>query len=418
LCNIAKYGLYYDINSIPQYQKEDIIECTNNFFIKPFMSKTINKKIQVSLLLIATMGVMSGITIVSSLPLISNTFNHIPNIEFLSKMMLTIPSIVIALFAPIAGIIVDRFGRLKPLYMGVLLFVIGGSSGFYLENFYAILAGRAILGMAVALLMTSSTALIGDYLNEKGRHKFMSIQGMAVAIGGIIFITAGGLLAQIDWSYPFAIYILPLFFLPLLLTSLYEPKKHTHVESEIEIEAKLWPIYLTAFFAMVLFYMLPTQLPYLIIETLDGKPSTIGLVIATAMVFNALTSKQYAKLKGRFSYMHIYMITFIFFGTGLFIISQANSIAQLFYSTAFIGIGFGLILVNTNSWFLAKVPAHKRGKASGVLASSFFLGQFSSPLLLEPIVKIFGIQGLFLIISCVAIMISITLFLKGKVSKN
>lgn len=378
------------------------------------MSQTINKKIQVSLLLIATMGVMSGITVVSSLPLISKTFSHIEHIEFLSKMMLTIPSMIIALFAPLVGIIVDKFGRLKPLYTGIILFVIGGSSGFYLENFYAILAGRAVLGIAVALLMTSSTALIGDYLDETGRHKFMSIQGMAVAMGGIVFITAGGFLAQLHWSYPFAIYILPLLFLPLLATSLYEPKKHTYVENEMEIEATLWPIYLTAFFAMVLFYMLPTQLPYLIINTLEGKPSTIGFVIAVAMLFNALTSRQYAKLKGRFSYQQIYIITFIFFGIGLFIISQAHTVAQLFFSTAFIGIGFGLILVNTNSWFLSQVPAHKRGKASGVLASSFFLGQFSSPLLLEPIVKTYGIQGLFLVASTVAMMISLVLFLKEK----
>lgn len=381
------------------------------------MSKTINKKIQISLLLIATMGVMSGITVVSSLPLISQTFSHIPNIEFLSKLMLTIPSIIIALFAPVAGIIVDKFGRLKPLYTGIILFVIGGSSGFYLHDFYAILAGRAILGIAVALLMTSSTALIGDYLHEKGRHRFMSIQGMAVAIGGIVFITAGGFLAQLHWSYPFAIYILPLLFLPLFLSSLYEPEKHIHVENEMEIEAKLWPVYLTAYFAMVLFYMMPTQLPYLIIDTLHGEPSTIGFVISVAMVFNALTSRQYAKLKARFSYQQIYIITFIFFGTGLFIISQANSIAQLFYSTVFIGTGFGLILVNTNAWFLAKVPAHKRGKASGVLASSFFLGQFSSPLIFEPIVKLYGIQGLFLIVSGIAMAISLGLFLKGKIAK-
>jgi len=381
------------------------------------MSKTINKNIQISLLLIATMGVMSGITVVSSLPLISQTFNHIPHIEFLSKLMLTIPSIMIALFAPIAGIIVDKFGRLKPLYAGVLLFVLGGSSGFYLHDFYTILVGRAILGLAVALLMTSSTALIGDYLDEKGRHHFMSIQGMAVALGGILFITSGGFLAQLHWSYPFAMYILPLFFLPLLATSLYEPEKHKPLEHEIEIESNLWPVYFTAFFAMVLFYMLPTQLPYLIIETLHGKPSTIGFVIATAMVFNALTSRQYARLKKRLSYMHIYIITFVFFGIGLFIISQAHSVAQLFFSTLFIGTGFGLILVNTNSWFLAKVPAHKRGKASGLLASSFFLGQFSSPILLEPIVKSYEIQGLFLIVSGIAMSVSLILFIKVKIFK-
>jgi MFS family permease len=349
--------------------------------------------------------------------LISKTFNNITHIEFLSKMMLTIPSIIIALFAPLAGIIVDRFGRLKPLYIGLFLFVVGGSSGFYLENFYAILAGRALLGVSVALLMTSSTALIGDYFEEEARHKFMSIQGMAVAIGGIVFITAGGFLAELHWSYPFAIYALPLLFLPLMFTSLYEPKKHKHAMSQTESKNRLWPIYLTAYFAMVLFYMLPTQLPYLIINTLQGQPSTIGFVISTAMLFNALTARQYAKLKKRFSYTQIYMITFIFFGTGLFIISQVHTIPQLFLSTLFIGTGFGLIFVNTNSWFLSEVPAHKRGKASGILASSFFLGQFSSPLIFQPIVQLYGIQGLFLIISGVALMIPLVLFLRGRFSE-
>ena len=374
------------------------------------MSHQPSRSIVISLLLVATMGVMSGITVVSSLPLISKTFSDIPNIEFLSKLMLTIPSIVIALLAPLAGMIVDRFGRLKPLYAGVLLFVISGSSGFYLDNFYAILVGRALLGVSVALLMTSSTALIGDYFNEEARHRFMSLQGMSVAIGGILFITAGGFLAELHWTYPFAIYALPLLFLPLMFTSLYEPRKQRHENTDLQLEEKLWPVYLTAFVSMLLFYMLPTQLPYLIINTLQGEPKTIGFVIATAMIFNALISKQYARLKKRFSYTQIYMITFIFFGTGLFIISQVRTIPQLYLSTLFIGSGFGLIFVNTNAWFLAVVPPHKRGKASGMLASSFFLGQFASPLVFQPIVAAFGIQGLFLIVSIVSLMISLLLF--------
>jgi len=369
-----------------------------------------NKNLQISLLMIATLGIMSGITIVSSLPLISHTFSNIPHIEFLSKLMLTIPSIVIALFSPFAGHIIDKRGRLKPLYIGIFLFILGGSSGFYLHNFYIILVGRAILGLGVSLIMTSSTALIGDYFTEETRHKFMSKQGMVVALGGIVFITSGGLLAQVNWSYPFAIYLIPIIFLPFLWKSLYEPKKHIHTQA-LEVETKLLPVYFTAFFVMVLFYMLPTQFPYLIVNTLGGKPQTIGFVIATAMTFNALTSMQYAKIKTRFSYIQIYSATFALFALGLCIISQASSISELFFATAPIGMGFGLLLVNTNAWFLSRVPAHKRGKASGILTSSFFLGQFASPILFQPIVWAYGIQRLFLMVSCLAVLIAIILFL-------
>ena len=330
--------------------------------------------------------------------------------------MLTIPSIIIALFAPFAGHIVDKWGRLKPLYIGILLFVLGGSSGFYLHDFYSILVGRAVLGFAVALIMTSSTALIGDYFEEKARHKFMSKQGLAVALGGIIFITSGGLLAQMHWSYPFAIYFIPLLFLPFLLKSLYEPEKHKHSDDP-ELETKLLPVYITAFFVMVLFYMLPTQLPYLIVNTLGGKPQTIGFVIATAMMFNALTSMQYAKIKARLSYMQIYAATFMLFSIGLFFISQASNISGLFFATTPIGMAFGLLFVNTNAWFLSRVPPRKRGKASGILTSSFFLGQFSSPLLFEPIVNSYGIQGLFLLVSGVSMSVALVLFVKSRQKK-
>lgn len=372
-----------------------------------------NRNIQIALLLVATLGIMSGITIVSSLPLISHTFSHIPNIEFLSKLMLTIPSIIIAIFSPFAGHIVDKWGRLKPLYIGIFLFIVGGSSGFYLHDFYTILVGRAILGLGVSLIMTSSTALIGDYFSEEVRHKFMAKQGMTVALGGILFITTGGLLAQLHWSYPFAIYLIPILFVPFLMKSLYEPQKHKHAE-DMEVEAKLLPVYFTAFFVMVLFYMLPTQFPYLIVNTLGGEPQTIGFVIATAMTFNALTAMQYAKIKARFSYIQIYAITFTLFGLGLFIISQASSITGLFFATAPIGMGFGLLFVNTNAWFLSLVPAHKRGKAAGVLTSSLFLGQFASPILFQPIVSAYGIQSLFFIISGVSILVALVLFIKSK----
>jgi len=102
------------------------------------MSHQPSRGIVISLLLIATMGVMSGITVVSSLPLISKTFSDIPNIEFLSKLMLTIPSIVIALLAPLAGVIVSIMINNKHytrLFSGMIILV-----------FATIMASKGIFG--------------------------------------------------------------------------------------------------------------------------------------------------------------------------------------------------------------------------------------------------------------------------------
>ncbi|HFU73960.1 MAG TPA: MFS transporter [Helicobacteraceae bacterium] len=374
---------------------------------------------QVALLLLASMGVMSGIAIVATLPLIAHNFNDINNIDFLSKLLLTIPSIMIALFAPIAGIIVDKIGRLKPLYFGIIFFIIGGSSGFYLDNFYLILLGRALLGLAVAFIMTTSVALVGDYFDEKNRQKFMSLQGMAVGFGGIVFIISGGFLAQIGWHYPFLIYALPLLFIPLFLFALKEPKRELPTPQEGETLApRLLPVYLTGFFSMLLFYMLPTQMPYLVINELGGTPSSVGFFIAFAMFVNALVAKQYHHLKARLSFRAIFVIIYLFFGTGLLIISWVNAPNQLYAASLFMGVGFGLVLVNINVWLLSLVPAHRRGRAVGILTSSFFLVQFFSPIIFEPIVIYMGIQNLFFVIGLLSFFIAFILFIKTVLKKE
>ncbi len=383
------------------------------------MSNQISIKIKISLLLLATMGVMSGIAIVTTLPLIGKHFSAIENINFYSKLLLVIPSIVIAFISPVAGIVVDKMGRLKPLYFGVSLFILGGSSGYFLDNFYYILVGRAILGIGVSLIMTSSMALIGDYFDEKQRHQFMSLQGMAVGFGGITFIISGGYLAHIGWQYPFLIYLLPILFLPIFISSLKEPKKAVHLPHlDAKIAPKLFPVYFMAFFSMLLFYMLPTQLPYLVINKLGGTPSSVGYFIAFAMLVNALVSKQYHRLKERFSFIQIFSITYFFFAIGLLIISQVTTPNQLFFSSLFMGVGFGLVMVNINAWLLSLVEPNKRGRAIGILTSSFFFGQSFSPILFQPVIVYIGIQGLFLYVSILSFLISFIVFLKNKKSKQ
>jgi MFS family permease len=224
---------------------------------------------------------------------------------------------------------------------------------------------------------------------------------------------SGGYLAQLGWNKPFLIYLIPLLFLPLMLKALYEPKRlHTHSDESVEISPKLLGVYLTGFFSMLLFYMLPTQMPYLVIDELHGTPGGIGQFVAFALLVNALTARQYARIKARFDYVQIFVFIYIAFGIGLLVMSQVSTPHQLFYASAFMGIGFGLVLVNINAWLLSLVPPQRRGRAVGMLTMSFFLGQFFSPIVFQPIVAFVGIQGLFAVISGVSFVVAGVLFFK------
>jgi len=68
--------------------------------------------------------------------------------------------------------------------------------------------------------------------------------------------------------------------------------------------------------------------------------------------------------------------------------------------------------VNINAWLLSLVPPHRRGRAVGMLTMSFFLGQFFSPIVFQPIVAVVGIQGLFLAIALVAFATAALLYVR------
>lgn len=120
----------------------------------------------------------------------------------LVKLVITLPALFIVIGSPIAGLIVDRFGRKPLLLLSTVLYGLAGSSGLYLGRLPAILAGRAFLGIAVIGVMVSATILIADYYSSPARAAFMGLQAGFMGLGGVLFLTLGGALAQQSWRYP------------------------------------------------------------------------------------------------------------------------------------------------------------------------------------------------------------------------
>jgi MFS family permease len=168
---------------------------------------------------------MAGATIAPSLPVIAGVFKNTPEIELLARLILTLPALTIAIFAPLFGLIIERIGKKKVLKWGILLYAISGTTGYYVETIFMILIGRFFLGIAVAAIMTTVLTLIADYFYGNERASFMGIQGSFLAAGGMIYISAGGYLADLDWRAPFLIYLTALVFLPGVFLHLFEPER-------------------------------------------------------------------------------------------------------------------------------------------------------------------------------------------------
>lgn len=88
----------------------------------------------VLLLIGSCMPVLGAVLIAPLLPKIQSHFSTEPHVDVLVPILLTAPALMIALLAPFAGSIVDRFGRKKLLLLAMVLYAIAGSAPLWLDD--------------------------------------------------------------------------------------------------------------------------------------------------------------------------------------------------------------------------------------------------------------------------------------------
>jgi MFS family permease len=351
-----------------------------------------------TLLLLSMMTMMSNVAIITSLPHLKDHFPHVDAIEFYSRLMITLPSLSIALLAPFLGHLLHGISRRASITGGLLIFALTGSAGLYLQGIESLLVSRALFGVAVAVLMIVTTALVGDYFTQEQRHRYMGLQSAFTSLGGLLLLVSGGLLSDIGWRYPFAVYLLGLLYIPLVRRFIIEPRHPAHGDAVEEPDAKLTGIYALAFLLMLLFYILPTQMPFLMINHFGASGILTGSIIATAFIANALGAMSFSRLKKRFGFGQIYLIGMAVVGIGFVLIGLVRDVHLFFLTSPIMGFGGGVLMTNVMAWMLSRSHSRRRVKSSGYLASSLFMGQFFSPILFHPAVVHFGVQHFFVVV--------------------
>jgi MFS family permease len=315
--------------------------------------------------------------------------------------------------APLAGIFIDRFGRVRFLYANLVLYGFAGGSGFILDSLQHILIGRALLGVAVAGIMTTSTTLLGDYYTGEARIRYAGVQSLFMALGGVVFIGAGGILADFNWRLPFLIYLASWLVLVPAMAFMDVPPRHAR-ESITEPDrpapiGSLALAYALIFFALVMFYMTPVQLPFLLRDigiassTLAAGPIVIGSLAsgASAMVLS--------RLRRSMGYVSVYALSMMLIALGYAIIAATHDYGVVLAGAAISGFGVGIIFTNSALWVTALAPPRLRGRLLGMMTASVYLGQFCSPILVQPAVSAAGLSGAFGVFAGIASLVSLLL---------
>ena len=369
----------------------------------------------ITLMLVAALTIMSNATISPALPAIGDRFADVEDAAFLTRLLVTAPSLAVAFLAPFAGMAADRFGARRQLVAAVILFSAAGSAGFLIDDLHVLLVSRLVLGVGVALMMTAHGALVGAAFDAVTRSRFLGLQMAATSFGGFLFLLGGGWLAGKGAQMPFLIYATGFLTLPLILATLSETRREvaaTRAGAQFRGPRGGWQFTVAATALMagllfVLFYSVPTQLPFLLVAAGHAAPSTSGAVMSVLPLAGGLSALAYPAVSARFGRAAAPAIGFSVMAAGFFLLRADSSLAMITLAATIIGTGSGFILPSILAITLDAAPAHRRGLASGVVTTSIFLGQFLSPVVGQPVFAAFGFDMAFRLAAVAALAIGL-----------
>ena len=358
-----------------------------------------------TIMLCSMLMLMGGAAVAPALPLIEQVF---PGQDTLVSMIITIPSLAVALVGFAMGALADRLGKVKVLATSLVVFTAAGAVGFLMEGgsdtqLYILLAFRFVVGIGIAGISSAVTALIAEYYTGMDRIRALSYQSAAMGVGVLILEYTGGLLAEFSWREPFLVYLIGVPILLMVLLTMKEPRRDEQgpvdrVVPERKANKRLLTIcYVTIFVAMTMAFLLPTKMPtYLQTE-----------------LTNACFSLMYRRFVQRLAPFTIIAIGFLLLAVALLTLEVSESIASSVVMMIVAGAGLGMVCPAVSNTLAGETTASTSGKIMGGYSTCLNLGQFSISLISVPLFAavgssypvMFGVMAVVAIVACLAFVV-------------
>ncbi|MFN3202055.1 MAG: MFS transporter [Bradymonadia bacterium] len=367
-----------------------------------------------TLLCASSLPILAGALVAPALPGIQSAFADVEGVGLWSRLMLTVPALAVALIALSAGWLVDAIGRRRTLVYGLVIYGVAGTSGLWLGSLHALLVGRLALGIGVAFIMTSATTLLADLVPGAARQRIMGIQAAFIGMGGLVFLLIGGALAEISWRWPFAVYGASwLVVLPALKSLPTGAKSGGQGRTPWGITPALLARCAAATLSMVLFYTVPVQLPFLLLDRFDTGGFASGAAIGVITLTSSSASLLYPKVRAKMDPAPMLALTFLLMGPGLMLIGADLGWTGVIVGLLVMGAGMGLLMPNLTTWTAEQASLAQRGRHMGALTMALFTGQFTSPLVTRPL-QDSGAGTIFVVGGATALVASLVIALVGK----
>ena len=328
-----------------------------------------------------------------------------------SGWLTTVCGLTMAVFAPIWGVIADRYGG-KPMVArsmlgGMLVITAMG----LVHNVHQLLILRVLQG-ALTGTISASIALVSSVVPERRAGYALGLMQTAMFVGGAVGPWVGGATAY-HYGYRIPFFIAGgLLLIASLLTIfvVHETFERPDLEEGVRVSSLRDVLAMPGFGSMItiLFFVqlsgsfLGPILP-LYIERISGLPQgqaagTAGMIFGASAVIAAISATVIGRLSDRLGPRRV-LVTCTFL-TGWILIPHglARTIGQLFACRiADASVGAGTIPV-ANALIRRIVPSHACGKAFGIVGSVSCLGWGIGPIIGSYLAKEYSMRMPFFVV--------------------
>lgn len=332
--------------------------------------------LSITLLAVSTLTIMVGSVLAPALPEVAARVG----MTTYPSLLITLPALGVIMSAPFVGRLIDRFGGKSVLLVGLIFYGGLGLIGGWISSVNTMALDRFLLGIATALIMASGTSLIAEHYQGESRLKMIARQGMAIEVGGIIFLSISGILASIFCKLPFGLYLLAwVYVLPAAIIIPKSASSYSASNPE-ELSKKFhgeWSIFIVATVSMLIFFAAFITLPHVLSDA-DFSETDIGIYLGGISFVAVLSAGVMPKFRRKFASTLIFSLAFSAYGIAHLLYRLDISLVTLLASGFLLGLGFGLTIPLCNYEVLNRSQKAERNRNLAYLSSAIFLGQVLS----------------------------------------